>query len=55
VVDLIQNGLDNYYDDTRIESESLKSERRSSDEAVWKVTVPANGEAVVTVVFDTRY
>ena len=55
VVDLIQNGLDNYYDDTRIESESLKSERRSSDEAVWKVSVPANGEAVVTVVFDTRY
>jgi hypothetical protein len=55
VVDLIQNGLDNYYDDTRIEGESLKSERRSSDEAVWKVTVPANGEAVVTVVFDTRY
>jgi hypothetical protein len=55
VVDLIQNGLDNYYDDTRIENESLKSERRSSDEAVWKVAVPANGEAVVTVVFDTRY
>ncbi len=55
VVDLIQNGLDNYYDDTRIESESQKSERRSSDEAVWKVSVPANGEAVVTVVFDTRY
>lgn len=55
VVDLIQNGLDNYYDDTRIESESLKSERRSSDEAVWKVSVPANGEAVVTAVFDTRY
>jgi hypothetical protein len=55
VVDLIQSGLDNYYDDTRIESESQKSERRSSDEAVWKVSVPANGETVVTVVFDTRY
>ena len=55
VVDLIQSGLDNYYDDTRILSESLKSERRSSDEAVWKVTVPANGETTVTAVFDTRY
>jgi len=55
VVDLTQAGLDNYYDDTRIVSESLKSERRSSDEAVWKVTVPANGEATVTAVFDTRY
>ncbi len=55
VIDLTQAGLDNYWDDTRLVSESLKSERRSSDEAVWKVTVPANGEAVVTAVFDTRY
>ncbi len=55
VIDLTQAGLDGYYDDTRIVSESQKSERRSSDEAVWKVTVPANGEAVVTAVFDTRY
>ncbi len=54
-VDLVQSGLDNYYNDTRIRSESLKSERRSSDEAVWKVAVPANGEATVTAVFDTRY
>jgi hypothetical protein len=55
VVDLTQAGLDNYWDDTRIISESQKSEWRSSDEAVWKVTVPANGEATVTAVFDTRY
>ena len=55
VVDLTQAGLDGYYDDTRIVSESLKSEWRSSDEAAWKVTVPANDEAVVTAVFDTRY
>ena len=54
VIDLTQAGLDNYWDDTRIVSESIKSERRSSDEAVWKVTVPANGEAAVTAVFDTR-
>ncbi len=55
VVDLLQGGLDNYWDDTRIVSESLKSERRSADEALWKVSVPANGEVVVTAVFDTRY
>jgi hypothetical protein len=55
IVDLTQAGLDNYWDDTRIVSESAKSERRSSDEAVWKVTIPANGEANVTAVFDTRY
>jgi hypothetical protein len=54
-VDLIQSGLDFYRDDTRIVSESLKSERRSSNEALWRVPVPANGTATVTVVFDTRY
>lgn len=54
-VDLIQNGLDNYWDDTRIIAESLKSERRSSDQALWQVPVPANGSATVTVTFDTRY
>jgi hypothetical protein len=54
-VDLVQSGLDNYVTDTRIVSESLKSERRSSDEALWRVQVPANGTATVTAVFDTRY
>jgi hypothetical protein len=54
-VDLIQSGLDFYRDDTRIVSESLKSERRSSNEALWRVPVPANGTATVAVTFDTRY
>ncbi|RJF94131.1 DUF4139 domain-containing protein [Sphingomonas cavernae] len=54
-VDLIQAGLDNWWQDTRITDENLKSERRSADEALWKVPVPANGEAVVTATFDTRY
>jgi hypothetical protein len=49
---LIQSGL---YGDTRIISESLKSERRSADEALWRVEVPANGEASVTATFDTRF
>ena len=54
-VDLIQSGLDFYLNDSRIVSESLRSERRSSNEASWRVPVPANGTATVTVTFDTRY
>lgn len=55
VVDLAQAGLDSSWQDTRIESESQPSERVSADEAIWKVNVPANGEASVTAVFITRY
>jgi len=55
VVELAQSGLDNWWHDTRIESESLPSERTSADEALWKVTVPANGEVTLTVAFLTRY
>lgn len=51
-VDLIQGGL---WGDTRISAESQKSSRRSADEALWRVTVPANGEATVTATFDTRF
>jgi hypothetical protein len=54
-VELVQSGLDSYWNDTRITSESLKSERRSAGEAVWRVPVPANGTATVTAVFDTRF
>ena len=39
----------------RIVEESLPSERRSADDALWRVQVPANGEAVLTVTFDTRF
>ena len=52
VVDLIQSGL---WGDTRIDAESMKSERLSADDARWKVPVPANGEATVTATFDSRY
>ena len=51
-VDLLQAGL---YGDTRIAEESQPSTRRSADEALWRVAVPANGEAVVTATFDTRF
>jgi hypothetical protein len=51
-VDLIQDGL---WGDTRIVTEIQKSERRSADQAVWRVNVPANGEASVTATFDTQF
>ena len=49
---VMQSGL---WGDTRIVQESQPSERRSADDAVWRVEVPANGEATVTATFDTRY
>src|SRR3546814_18617291 len=42
-VDLTQAGLDFALNDTRIIEESQKSQRLSSDDARWTVTVPANG------------
>lgn len=54
-VELSQNGLDNWWKDTRIISETQPSERINADEALWKVAVPANGQAVLTVTFETRY
>ncbi|WP_260596975.1 DUF4139 domain-containing protein [Sphingomonas endolithica] len=54
-VDLLQAGLDFANEDTRIVAESLASTRRSSSEVAWQVSVPANGETVVTATFETRY
>ncbi|HEY0028683.1 MAG TPA: DUF4139 domain-containing protein [Allosphingosinicella sp.] len=51
-VDLIQAGL---WGDVRITQESSKSTRRSADEALWRVSVPANGETSVTATFESRY
>lgn len=51
-VDLMQSGL---WGDTRITQESQPSERRSADDALWRVQVPANGEVSVTATFDTRF
>ena len=55
IIDLRQRGLDWYWTDTRIVTESQKSERVDSDGAQWRVTVPANGEATITATFETRY
>ena len=54
-VDLVQAGLDNYWHDTRAVSETVPGTQRSLDERLYHVTVPANGETVVTSVFETRY
>ena len=52
VIDLVQDGL---WGDTRIVQESMASERKDADRALWRVNVPANGAAQVTATFDTRY
>ncbi len=54
-VELQQLGLDWYWSDTRIVSESLKSKRLDSNGLQWDVAVPANGEVTVTATFETRY
>ncbi|UYY76611.1 DUF4139 domain-containing protein [Sphingomonas sp. R1] len=51
-VDLAQTGL---WGDVRVLEQSLTGERISADRMEWKVAVPANGKASVTVVFDSRY
>ncbi len=55
VVDLVQAGLDWSWTDTRVQAESQRSERQDSNSVLWPVSVPANGKAVITATFDTRY
>ncbi|HYI39664.1 MAG TPA: DUF4139 domain-containing protein [Allosphingosinicella sp.] len=55
VVNLVQTGLDNAYHDTRIVEESMRGEQISLNDRRYRVTVPGNGETVVTATFDTRY
>jgi hypothetical protein len=54
-VNVYQSGLDNGWHDTRIVSESLPSERLSSDRVLWRVEVPANGTTIVNATIQTRY
>jgi hypothetical protein len=51
-VKVLQAGL---WGDTRIKTESQKSERRDADTAVWEVAVPANGKATLSATFESRY
>jgi hypothetical protein len=54
-VDVLQSGLDSYWHDSRIVSESVKSERLSADQVVWRVPVPPNGSTALDVTFETRH
>ncbi|MBC7985630.1 MAG: DUF4139 domain-containing protein [Sphingomonadaceae bacterium] len=54
-IDLIQTGLDRGWRDTRLFQTSLDPVRRSWHEVAWRVSVPANGETILTATFDTRY
>jgi hypothetical protein len=50
-----QDGLEYYWGDTRVISETLSSERPSADRVVWRVPVPANGSTTLEAVFQTRH
>jgi len=52
VVKVLQQGL---WGDSRITAESMKSVRRDAETAEWTVTVPANGSAILTATFQTRF
>lgn len=52
VVKVLQEGL---FGDSRITTESLKSNRRDAGTAEWDVPVPANGKATLTASFETRF
>lgn len=52
VVKVLQQGL---WGDSRITAESMKSARRDAETAQWTVTVPANGSAILTATFQTRF
>lgn len=54
-VELVQDGVPWWWTDTRITTESLKSERRDASTSVWQVQVPANGTTTVTATFETRF
>lgn len=57
-VEIVQNGLDRGWwsdTDTRVVRESIVGTQISNDERKWAVPVPANGEAELTVEFQTRY
>lgn len=51
-VDLAQDGL---WGDVRIKEQSREGKRISADRMEWSVAVPANGSAVVTAIFDSRW
>ncbi len=57
VVELTQSGLDRYWwgRDFRVISEDVEGEQLNADNRLYRVTVPANGERVVRVTYETRF
>jgi hypothetical protein len=51
-VDLGQSGL---WGDVRVTEQSQEGKRVSADRIEWSVSVPANGKAILTATFDSRY
>jgi hypothetical protein len=56
-VELTQSGLNRSWwaDDFRITAEDLKGEQLNADRRRYTVPVPANGERVIRVTYETRY
>lgn len=54
-VEVIQDGLDSWWHDTRVSAESQPGRQISRDSRVWRVTVPAAGAVTLTAQIDTRY
>lgn len=56
-VELDQTGLTRGWwgDDTRVTSEDIAGEQVNADRRRYKVTVPAEGERVIRVTYETRY
>lgn len=57
VVELTQRGLDRGYwsRDYRVSAEDVEGEQLNFDSRLYRITVPANGERVVNVTYETRY
>lgn len=56
-VDVAQSGLDRgwWSHDFRVVNESITGEQVTLDKRRWDVPVPANGETLLTVTYETRY
>ncbi len=56
-IDLTQTGLGRSWwaDDFRITAEDIKGEQLNDDQRRYKVPVPAEGERVIRVTYETRY
>ena len=56
-VEFRQSGLDRgyWYNDYRVVSEDVPGEQLNADTRLYRVTVPANGEAVVRVTYESKY